>query len=177
MKTVISILIFAGSSFCFGQTTRTFGINSYSVPTENGVTRYDKTYDEDGAYSIFYSALVGDSIFSVREQFEVKNNQPTMTAVYIEHVGLKNEALTYAFSPAKSDFEEGHAETWSVYISAKTAEGKTAFNNGHKWMIYPPQMPIYKESLGPGNISVYFSKRTEAKDFENQINELLQKDH
>jgi hypothetical protein len=169
MKTSILISLLILCNVCNGQTKRTFGINSYTVPTEQGVIRYDKTYNEDGAYSMFYSAIVGDSIFVVREQYEIKNEQPIITAVYIEHFGTNNENVTYYFSPVKSDYEEGHAETWSILISAKKPEGKTAWDNGQKWMIYPPNLPVYKESLGPGNISVFFEKRSDATNFHKEI--------
>ncbi|MCC6702268.1 MAG: hypothetical protein IT221_12140 [Fluviicola sp.] len=169
MKKGILIMMMACCGIYYGQTQRTFGINTYTLPTEKGVIRYDKTYNEDGAYSMFYSAIVGDSIFVVREQFEIKNEQPVMTAVYIEHFGTDNENVTYYYSPIKSDFEEGHAETWSILISAKNAEGKTAWDNGHKWMIYPPNMPAYKESLGPGTIRIFFGKRSDANHFHEEI--------
>lgn len=169
MRTAIITIFIVHFFVCFGQTQRTFGINTYTLPTEKGVTRYDKTYNDDGAYSMFYSAIVGDSIFVVREQFEVKNDQPVMTAVYIEHFGTDNERVTYYFSPVKSDFEEGHAETWSILVSAKNAEGKTVWDNGHKWMIYPPEMPAYKESLGPGSINLYFEKRSDANRFHDEL--------
>jgi hypothetical protein len=176
MKTGIFFCLFACSSACFGQLKRTFGINTYKLPSEKGITRYDRTYNEDGAYSVFYSAIVGDSIFIVREQFEVKNTQAVMTAVYIEHFGLKNETFDYVITPTKSDSEEGHAETWSVSVKAKTPEGKTAYQNGHKWMIYPPEMPAYKESLGAGYVQIFFSRRAAALAFEEELNGLLGKE-
>lgn len=174
MKTGIFLCLLTCGS-CFGQSAKTFGINTYTLPTEKGITRYDRTYDEDGAYSLFYSALVGDSIFIVREQFEVKNEKPVMTAVYIDHFGLNNESLEYVITSTKSDAEEGHAETWSVAVKAQTPTGKTAYSNGHKWMIYPPEMPVYKESLGAGYVRIFFSRRAEALAFEERLISLLKK--
>lgn len=173
MKKILPIAFLLSSFLSNAQTTKQFGINSYALPNTIPVERYDQ---QENGYSLFYAEISKDSVYVIREQYELENDIPVQTAAWIEHFALKNMEHTYTVSPVQSDYSEGHAETWSFNISAKTTAGKMAYGNGVKWMIYPPDMPAYRESLGVGVLTVYFSKRKDAIDFHETISALLEEE-
>lgn len=173
MRKILPIAFLLSSFLSNAQTTKQFGNNSYVLPNTKPVERKDQ---QENGYSLFYTEILKDSVYVIREQYEMENDLPIQTASWIEHFALKNLEYTYTLSPVQSDYAEGHSETWSFSISAKTTAGKTAYANGIKWMIYPPDMPAYRESLGVGVLTIYFSKRKNAIDFHETISALLEEE-
>jgi hypothetical protein len=115
------------------QTTKSFGINKYNVPAVEPVKRYDGMFTTEGDYSLYYSEIVGDSVFRVREKFIIKNGVDVLDVVWVEHCGLKNKDFVFTINPATAD--AGHPETAYTSITVKDKEGKYTFKNGVKWML------------------------------------------
>lgn len=164
-KTLITLTCLLALS-ATAQTTKSFGINKYKTPAVEPVKRYDNMFTTEGDYSLYYTEIVGDSVFRVREKFIFKNGVEVLDVVWVEHCGLKNKDFVFTIEPAKS--ESGHPETAYTSVTVKDKDGKYTFKNGVKWMYYALDKPATFEKF-MGGLQFYTKDLESAKAIQAKL--------